>query len=309
MNEVIHTGLPAVLARAEWVTETRDLAAAWIDQTLFMRLEGVGGVGADFGGHLRRSFLGALGVGASPAAQAGRPCTWDPPCALDVFYREQLRGPRGDGLAKPFVLAAWPEQNDLVVMLRVFGMAMDWSSAAFEALVAGIRGILPWPRLVHGMSAPPAITARSAFTDGIIETPAPEMVQLTMLSPVDASGADPFAEPHTILARAFRRVDAISRWNGVALETDKAIAVARQLRSLDYDLTGLVAGRYSSPNRHGQRRNDPTISGTLVVRGDLTDIWPVLRIAERAHIGRHAVEGLGRVRIDALDFNPGRGPD
>ncbi len=118
---------------------------------------------------------------------------------------------------------------------------------------------------------------------------------------MDASGADAVAKPHTILARALRRSDALGRWNGVALDPAVGAALAGRLRDFDYDLTALRLGRYASPNRHRQARQDPTLAGSLFVRGDLSDIWPLLRIAERAHIGWHAVEGLGRVRVEAIE--------
>jgi len=107
------------------------------------------------GAHLRRSFLGAMGAAASAAAQRGEPCSWDPPCAFDVFCREQLRGPRGDGLPKPYVLQVHPDGGDLIVGLRVIGMANDWYMAAAEAMVAGINTILPWSRLYPGMRSRP----------------------------------------------------------------------------------------------------------------------------------------------------------
>ncbi len=303
MNDVIRVGLSAALAEVEWVHEANGLATAWVDQTLCLCLEGAGRAGSDIGGHLRRSFLGALGRGASPAAQAGRPCTWDPPCALDVFRREQLRGPRGDGLPKPFVIAFWPHGPDLIVELRVFGMAIDWSMAAFEAMAAGIGGILPWSKIMRGSDGPPRIVTRTISMDNTIATPAPSTVRVDILSPIDASGTDPISAPHTILARALRRADALSRWNGVALDPAEAAAIAHGLRALDYDLTNLETGFYASPNRHRQMRQDPTITGSFIVTGDLSAIWPVLCIAERAHIGRHAVEGLGRVRMTPLGLD------
>jgi hypothetical protein len=36
------------------------------------------------------------------------------------------------------------------------------------------------------------------------------------------------------------------------------------------------------------------MQGSIGLRGDLTDFWPALLIAERTHTGRGAVEGLGR---------------
>ncbi len=301
MEQTGQTGLARVLSQPDVVAGAAGLALSWADQTLTLRLRGAGRAPADIGGHLRRSFLGALGPGASPEAQAGRPCCWEPPCALDVFRREQLRGPRGDGLPKPYVIAAWPEGRDLIVTLRVIGMAIDWAMAAFEAMVVGIGSILPWSKLLPELNGPPEIASRQIDFHRIALTDPPAALRLSFLSLMDASGTDAQAEPHTVLARALRRADALSRWNGMALDPDVATGISAGLRQLDYDTSALRPGRYSSPNRHRQTRQDPALGGGLLVRGDLTDIWPALLIAERAHIGRKAVEGLGRVRLERLE--------
>ncbi|OLS50197.1 hypothetical protein BV379_19190 [Rhodovulum sulfidophilum] len=296
--------MAGALAVPERHGDTAALAAAWADQTVALRLAGAGHAPPEIGAHLRRSFLGAMGRAASPAAEAGRPCDWDPPCALDVFRREQLRGPKGDGLPKPYVLAAWSDGPDLAVTLRIFGMAIDWAMAAAEALVAGIGTILPWGRVLPGAGGTPVIAGREIGLYRIVADPPPNAARLVFLSPMDATGTDAMAQPWTILSRALRRADALSRWNGMALDDEVAAAIAAGLRDLEYDVTGLRPGRYASPNRHGQARQDPTLAGQLIVRGDLSDIWPVLRIAERAHIGRHAVEGLGRIRLETVEAPP-----
>ncbi len=290
------TGLAGVLACPDRV-DAEGLGRAWYDQSFAFRLRGAGRAPADIGGHLRRSFLGALGRGASPAARDNAPCTWDPPCALDVFGREQLRGPRGDGLPKPYVIRAWPHGADLMVEMRVFGMANDWAMVAAEALVVGMREILPWPRLLRTSASVPEIASRKLGLTRLSLPPPPDRVTLAFLSPVDGTGRDVFAQPHRLISRMIRRVDAVSRWNGVALVDETGRELARHAAGLDYDISGLRAGRYASPNRHRQSRRDPTVNGRLTIHGDLAPLWPVLHVATRCHIGRHAVEGLGAFQI------------
>jgi len=62
-----------------------DFAATWFDQTVWLRVPGHAALAADvaFLNHLRRSFGGALGAGASPEASAGHPCPWRSSSALD----------------------------------------------------------------------------------------------------------------------------------------------------------------------------------------------------------------------------------
>lgn len=294
------TGLSATLAAPQPV-DLATLAEAWYDQDITLTLVGPGRrAPPDLAGHLRRSFLGAMGPAASGAARAGLPCTWDPPCALDVFCREQLRL-AGDGLPKPYVLALEPLGEDLLVTLRVFGMANDWAMAAAEALAAGVSGILPWARVVPGLSTAPVVADRR-ISPGPPLPPVPEgPVVLRLMSPLDISGGNPrgeAADPAArLVARMVRRVDAMARWQGMSLTeaaTRDLTAAAHGLRTA---ASGLQDGRHASPNRKGQVRNDPVMTGWLRIARIPAPLWPILHLATRTHIGRHATEGLGAFRI------------
>ena len=89
------------------------LACNWFDQTIRVRLSGAArrSLDPEILNHFRRSFLGALSAGGSPAARAGQPCPWEPPCAFDVFCREQYRE-NGSGLPKPFFF--WPIRMEMI---------------------------------------------------------------------------------------------------------------------------------------------------------------------------------------------------
>jgi hypothetical protein len=81
---------------------------------------------------------------ASAEAVAGRPCRRQPPCALDVLFREQGRF-GAHGIPKPFVLAADRRGQDLVVTMTLFGVAADWAAVATHALVATLQRRIDWP--------------------------------------------------------------------------------------------------------------------------------------------------------------------
>jgi hypothetical protein len=66
---------------------------------------------------------------------------------------------------------------------------------------------------------------------------------------------------------------------------------------LDYQQSSLVRDSYFSPNRKFQQRRHKTMTGVLVATGSLEPILPILAIGERCHIGRAAIEGLGRYRM------------
>lgn len=300
MTQPPETSFAKVLAMARLTQDYGDLAEAFFDQSVNFRLEGVGSSApAGIGAHIRRSFLGALGPGASDAARAGKPCNWDPPSALDVFCREQLRGPKGDGLPKPYVIEVQADRGDLLVTLRVFGMANDWFMVATEAMAEGFRTILPWERLYPGRKAAPAILARDISIGNLRPIPTDvHTVRLVFTAPTDIAGKDPRPAPHLILTRLQRRVDAISRWNGLGLSDDAGRMLASQLRQFSFDASALVVGNHLSPNACGEVRRKETMTGILAVTGNIPLIWPLLAMGEKCHLGRGAVEGLGTFRLE-----------
>ncbi len=279
------------------LVEPQELAARWHDQTATFRLAGAASFqGRAAGAHLRRSFLGALGAGASGDARQGRPCPWEPPCALDVFRREQMRGDRGDGLPKPYVIFTERDAGDLLVSLRVFGRANIWFAAAIEGVCAGMRDILPWQKAAR-MAAPAITDRRISRSVGIGPAPARgTSLTIEFLSPVDVSGVrGPLGR--SLVSRMLRRASGMARWHGLALAPDTTRRLTACLDALDFNESGLVAGRYLSPNRHAQKRAHETREGLLRIHGDLSPLLPLLAIAERCHVGRAAVEGLGRFRL------------
>ena len=187
MDTVPLTNLARWLAAPDRVERLADLAQGWRDQEVVVTLAPVASADDGFGAHLRRSFLAALAPGASAPARAGRACPWDPPCALDIFLREQLRV-GGDGLPKPYVLCWQQTGPQIAVTLRLFGTACDWAPAAAEALVAGLTGILPWPRALPGQHSPPAILDRQ-----MPQLPLPDLpdapLTLCLITPMDDEGA------------------------------------------------------------------------------------------------------------------------
>jgi len=293
MDGQAHTAFARFLAEAETASDVMQIAQAWYDQTVTYRLSGGAGLAQHgLGGHLRRSFLGALGRGASPAAQNNLPCPWDPPCALDVFLREQFRGARGDGLPKPYVIFTDVAGDDLLVSLRVFGAANDWFNLAAEAMLAGMREILPCRRL-FGCDLPPVAGRRVERVAGIGIPEGSSSVSLEFITPVDVAGKGGPIEA-SLLSRLLRRVDALARWQGFALSPAFARTLAKLIGEMDYHGSRLVAGEYFSPNKKLQKRRHATMTGALVVTGALGPVLPVLAIGERCHIGRAAIEGLGR---------------
>ncbi len=277
-----------------------ELAAQWFHQCLEVRLTGYG-VLADRTGILNkvRGALGrALMESASKEALAGNPCPWSPPCGLDVFFREQLRIGR-HGLPKPLVLSFDRARRDLVVRCTVFGLACDWAPVLQDHLVSALLKRIPWSRAAPDISLPePNIAhARLRTVSGLGLAEVPGAVEISFLSPVDASATDPLDAPHSLIGRLVRRIDGLARWQDAGLELDWP-GIDAASRELDYDVSGLR--RRQQPRRMGRagkNLNAPTLSGVLAVGGDLRPVWPFLVVGETCHMGRGAVQGLGRYRL------------
>ncbi len=287
------------LQAAPLTEDPMDLAAAWADQTVTLRLHGGARLNRpDLAGHLRRSFLGALGPGASPQARDGLACPQDPPCALDVFRREQFRDDRGNGLPKPYVIFAETRADDLLVSLRVFGAANDWFATASSAFEEGMRAILPWQKRFH-RPMPDISSRRLEQVQGLALPPAGERVTLELLGPADTSGIrKPGAVlERSLLARLVRRVNALGHWHGLRLSSACTRTLTAVLEAVDYSASDLVRDTYCSPNRLGQNRRNPCVRGRLRISGPVGPILPILAIGERCHIGRAAREGIGRFRL------------
>lgn len=278
--------------------ELPNLVQGWRDIEVVVTLVPVALAPDGFGANLRRSFLGALAPGASPEAQAGTPCPWEPPCALDVFLREQLRH-GGDGLPKPYLIY-WQQQGPVMaVSLRMFGTACDWGQAAAEALVAGLSGILPWEKALRGQVAAPVLHARHLLADPLPEIPdGPLTLRLT--SPMDDEGAKPGDQRDPaarILSRAIRRVDAMARWQGLALTPEPLHALTEAAHAVEARSLRLKPSKHESPNRHGQKRVSQVVKGEIDLPPLPDDLRLLLALTSRCHLGRHTNEGLGRFEL------------
>lgn len=277
------------------------LAASWSWVRLTGRVRGHGHLAHDM--TLLRRVRGGLGRvlmrGASAEALAGHPCPWDPPCALDVFFREQGRT-GAHGIPKPYVLWTDRHGEDLIVGMSLFGMAMDWAPVVALALPEVLRHGIDWGELSRGRFVPrPTIDAVSLAEGGALPMVGDSTsgVSLRFLTPMNAEGDDPLDRPSTVMARLARRIEGMARWQDAALQVDWQ-ALGQVWLALDYDTASLVAGRM--PRRSGQaarRFAVETVEGALLVADLPASLAPLLRIGTVIHVGKGASEGYGRFRV------------
>lgn len=291
----------SVLQRIRMAQSTRvtanALATRWFDQTIKMRLGGVARLIAsgELENHFRRAFGGALGAGASPEANKHQPCPWEPPCALDVFFREQLRD-GGDGLPKPFVPLMDVNGPDLIAGIRIFGLATDWMPAIELAFVDALNHRLPWRKL--GLAHTPPLLDRWVETrEGLQISPVPKHASVQWITPLDAEAIDPSDKAGSILTRLHRRLCGFANWHDCALSELAPSAVANWESSVD---TSEIEAPQPITARSGlQRRTfrSAAAGGTLRLTGNIEEFWPILLMGERCAVGRGAVRGLGRYRL------------
>ena len=298
--------IAARLARPETLVRMEDLAGRWFHQVVILetarprRMDAI----LDVLGRLRGALGNVLLPLASREAREGRACRYDPPSALDIFFREQLRLSGRHGIPKPFVLAMDAGPRSLVIRLTVFGFACDWTLTMRDALLAAVERV-EWVRNASPRTAETLEirNCRIISAPGIDVPPAPEVVDMVFETPVDASASDLLLFPATVVARLARRIDGLARWMDLSLDVfwDEAALV---WETLDYGWSDVETGTsFRGSSRQQRGYGYPVIWGRLRIGGPLTPLWPLLMIGQTSHAGRGATAGLGRYRLEeAEDF-------
>ena len=281
-----------------------ELTGAWRQDVITLRLEGMAGFAA--APSLLNKVRGALGSvlleGASPAVHARQPCTWNPPCAAEVFFgrRPALRiGPHVSEITKPHVLFASVDGACLIIGMRIFGFARDWTPALVPALVQALQKRVKWRLLARdgGLFTPRRVTVIGACmeTSGRVTlTPAPRAVTLVFEAPVDAERGCIKEQPFLVFERLARRIFMLARWHDVELDEDWQ-ELESHWRSLDCS----VSTRAASPKRGGHKfRNAVVSSQTVLIEGCLAPLWPLLALGAHTNLGRGASIGLGCFALD-----------
>lgn len=244
-------------------------------------------------GRLRGAWGRALMRGASAEALDGRPCPWDPPCALDPLFREQGAITARLVVPRPYVLAARAAGGDLLVQLTVFGFACDWIEAAAEALVAALRHGEPPP-----LGRPAVPLGRRVVTEDGVAVPDPGAgpAVLTFHTPVAFRTGGDLSAPsaRTLISGLGNRVSGLARWQDAAVSADWR-ALAEHAEGLRFDAAGLTLKQWSRRSARQEGRAIPLAgwTGRVLLAGDLEPVLPLLALGATCHAGSHATLGLG----------------
>ena len=282
------------------------LVREWRWQKITVKLEGLARFASakNLLSKVRGSWGQALMVGASDAALSGAACDWDPPCALDVFFGPKPHitiGKVHNALPKPYVLSVKPSGHDIVIQLSIFGFACEWAQIAGQCLVDAVRKRLDWHVLDKKLFLPAErkiLQYKNLEVTGIAVPDTPDEVAIRFITPMDIERGDIADDPQTFFYRLTRRIEGMARWQGAELQWDWD-AVLTAWYALDREWIRVDP---SIVSRRRSLRQDMTYANagrraTLALRGDLTDIWPLLLIGQLLHVGRGAVAGLGRFEL------------
>ena len=277
-----------------------ELAETWFEVVVGATLPGYGALADDL--RLLRRLRGSLGDvlknGASAACIKGEPCDFEPPCTLDVLFREQGRiGPHG--IPKPFVITAERQGRDLRVSVSLFGLAADWSSTVQHALVEVLAKRIRWKAQHPGLFLPLLkVTDVSVVPiNGVVLDCVPDQIELLFETPVVAEGDHPKDTPSTLIARLARRIDGLARWQDARLDVDWHW-LCEKWRTLSYETIDLESTRMLRRSTASmQDYETDVVGGSVHLTGDLAPIWPLLVLGTRTRLGKGANAGFGRYRL------------
>lgn len=301
------------LLQPEEDVDIAGLAARWREVVIEARLAGMGAYARC--PSLLNKVRGALGrvllESASEETRRRLPCGWARACAAEVLFgRKPAPDNGGAEIAKPFVLEAAQRGADLLVRLRLFGMAGEWAREVAQALVAALRGRVRWRDLARDeVLFTPADVAVSDLVqrvcgmDVAAAQPAASL-RLEFLTPVDAERGSLVDDPWLLFERLLMRLGMLARWQGVRLADDGGLMAecwhGLACEAWRADGGGRVWGGHRFLNR--------VDAGVVMsIEGELEPLWPLLVLGERVHVGRGATVGLGRYQV-VVGEDDERGP-
>jgi hypothetical protein len=292
------TAVSRRLAQPARKVDLATLGEVWFVQSIEARLPMMGVLlgRTDVLPKVRGAWGRALMAGASQDALEGRPCPFDPPCALDVFFREQGRT-GSQAIPKPYLFEMDREGPDLIVRLKIFGFASDWAPLAAERLVEALNGHVDW-RGLSGMArlkSPKVVDLRTATTEGVVPIAAGPIARVSLLTPFEDAGSNMLDEPWGFVARAARRVSGMARWHDAEIDTSWD-ELSTAWKSCDFDLSSCRSQHVGRASR-GRVFSQSALVGEIAMSGPVEPFWPILLIGSTVGAGRGAVHGLGRFAL------------
>jgi hypothetical protein len=231
---------------------------------------------------------------SAPVTASGRirPHPWD------IFFSPLAAFGPGRDVPRPLVVRASVAGRQLIVDVHIFGDAMAWTQDAAQALLLALRGgiaLTGEPRAMRVSIEPEDILIRRVSGVSWSDRAAVRPTTLWFRTPVSVRhGRQLATNPSAILIATVRRVDAMARWLGVAVDLEgfdpvtAAAAVSLDTRQLDQFYW----------RRHSRRQGNIAIPvaswlGRLGLPNGPGLFTPWLALASGCNTGSHAGLGLG----------------
>lgn len=290
--------------------DLRGLMRCWREDRVLFRLPGMAGFAA--APSLLNKVRGAWGAvlleSGSVQVRQRRPCGWKRACAAEIFFGArpllEVAGQVNE-ITKPYVLEAGRRGGDLVIVLRIFGLAGDWRREAVMAMAQALRGSVRWRDLARdgGLFVPRVVDVaepRERRLEGLSPVAGKgEEAQLVFLAPVDAETGRLRDAPWLLFERLRVRLAMVARWHDLDLSESWG-RLEEDWLGCSYEVSevSLPARRDAGMARGGHRfRNRVDRPVRIVMAGALGNLWPLLELGRRVHVGRGASIGLGAYRL------------
>lgn len=296
----------AFLREPEAKVELEGFVAAFQMRTIQLRIRGAAAYACDplLCGRVRGALGDLLAASASPQARAGLPCPWNPPCAFEALFRKQGRMRPGVDFPSPWVICADEEDGDLLLSLRLFGIACEWAPAVAETIVLAVDRHLSWAAgtgmiLERHLISMDGLSIPDLGAEGAQHI----RVDLDFRSPAVSGRGGEAHDPAVLFTGLRHRIEGIARWHGLTVEPSQWPGVTRAVRALE---VGWTRARVLSWRR-GSRRQDRWVPmsgmvGLLRLAGrseDLAPLAPLLALGEQVHVGADIAFGCGRYLMNS----------
>ncbi len=255
------------------------------------------------GGRVRGALGKQLELSASPGALAGTGCDWRAPCALDLLFVTHGHLTAGMEIPRPWALAILPRGDDLLVSLRLFGLAGNWAGEIADALVRALRQGLR--RLTPRETGLRIIDRQIISQRGVAGVcPPGHSLMLETLTPLSLRhDRHTHADPGALVKSLGNRASGLARWHGVALALDSAalVAEAEALRKQALWEQSSRAGPWlGRSSRHPDTKKLDGISGRLLLPPPGPVARALLEIGTLVQAGGRTTHGMGRYALSVL---------
>jgi hypothetical protein len=238
-------------------------------------------------------FRGAFGRGLEQLAGDG---SIAPAADARELHGLLFSGETARETARPFVFRIDVRSDRIKVVLRLFGAAANYWSAAEAAFAATCaRGVALKQNSKHRLQFEVLMTEHHACA-GLPVSAVPQRATMLFRTPLAIrKGGHTNASLGTLPVNIAERLKRLLAWQGVMLEYDRRmlLQISGRLKLDQHELRWQSWTRHSSTTPAGGMPIGGFV-GALRITGDLQPVWPLFCVGAITHAGGETALGLGR---------------